>query len=390
MFNFARRAVYVLVLSFLLTGCLPKKGTAKKTESLPSSQSEVAFQTLWKADAGASAGKLKLNLAPTLVHLNGETFVAAADRKGNVSLTNATTGKNLWRTATKLPLSSAVGTSGDLILVGSQQADVVALDKATGEERWRTKVSSEVLSAPMGRSEGIAVLSIDSRLHGLDARSGNQQWLFDSQPPALKLRGGSSPLVFDTVALVGFASGQAGLFDLSTGRVIWLDTVAQPRGRTEIERIVDINGQMVRRGNTAYIVTYQGKLAALDLQELRVLWTRDASSYVGLDAGVNSVVVTDSQGKVQGVDRFSGETLWSQNLLVNRQPTAPLIVNDRVVLGDSEGRMYAFALETGEILGFRKLSGSGISAPPLLDNQDVIVQTKAGSLIKMSLQSRGS
>lgn len=390
MFKLTRRAVYVLVFSVLLTGCFSKKGGNTKVEPLPKVQAEVSIDTLWKANGGSGLGKFKQTLSPTLIDIDGETYVVSADRGGKVMVTSAATGKRRWATDTDIPVSSALGSTESSVLVGSHQADVVSLDKSTGLEQWRTKVSSEVLAAPMGRSAGVAVLSIDSRLHGLDTNTGKEKWLFDASAPALKLRGGSSPLVFDHVALVGFASGQSGLFDLNNGRVIWLDAIAQPRGRTEIERMVDINGRMVRRGNTAYIVTFQGKVATFDLQQLQVLWTRDSSSYVGLDAGGRAVVVTDSQGKLYAFDRFSGDTLWSQDALFHRKPTAPVIIKDYVVVGDVDGRLYVFSLETGNLLAYRKVDSAGIFAAPLVDNQDVIVQTKAGRLIKLSVEPLGS
>lgn len=387
----ARRAVYALVLTLLITGCLPKKsGSASKQEPLPKIEQQVALKTVWKANGGVGSGKLLFNLAPALTPIDGEMAVVVADYKGKVTAVNAETGKRLWRTKTDLPLSSAVGYTDNLIVVGSHKADVVALDKIKGVEQWRVKTSTEVLSGPMGRTSGLALLTIDSRLHGLDTATGQQKWLFDAIPPSLKLRGGSTPLVFDELALVGFANGQAGVFDLNTGRALWVDTIAQPRGRTEIERMVDINGRLARRGNIAYLVTFQGKVAALDLQKMQVLWTRDSSSYVGLDAGANILVVTDADGVLHAFNRFTGETLWTQSALTDRKPTAPAIVQDNFVVGDAQGRVYAFSLEKGELLGHRMIEHVPILVPPLAHNQGVIIQNKAGRLLKLSLEPRGN
>jgi outer membrane protein assembly factor BamB len=390
MLKLTRDAVFVLVLSTLLFACSSKKGSLSKAEPLPSITPEVSMKTLWSTNGGDGLGKQKQVLAPALVDLDGDAYVVSADNSGKIMLTNASTGSRTWSQDVKVPVSSALGSTESLVLVGSHQADVVALDKTTGEEKWRSKVSSEVMAAPMGRSEGIAVLSIDSRLHGLDPATGEEKWVYEAAAPALKLRGGSTPMVFDGVALVGFASGQSGLFDLKSGRAIWLDTIAQPRGRTEIERMVDINGRLVRRANMAYIVTFQGKVAALELRELKTLWTRDASSYVGLDAGGRSVVVTDSQGKLYAFDRMSGETLWSQEALHDRRPTAPVIIKDYVVIGDAQGHAYVFSLDSGKLLAHRQLEGSGFFAPPLADNQDVIFQSKTGRLLKLSVEPLGS
>ena len=345
MMLWTRRAVVALALAFLVVGCASfKKTDENKVEPLPKIQQTVSFKTDWKAKGGAGSGNLLFNLAPALTSYEGEPILVTADYKGYVAARDAKTGNQLWRVDTNLPLSSAVGYTDDLIVVGSHKGDVVALNKANGSESWRIKTSTEVLAGPMGKSSGLAVLTIDSRLHGLDPATGNEKWIFDAIAPALKLRGGSTPLIIDQVALVGFASGQAGLFDLNSGRVIWLEAITQPRGRTEIERVVDLNGRLVRRGQQAYLVTYQGKVVGLDLQQLRVMWSRDSSSYVGLDAGHQAVVVTDSEGRLHAFDRISGDSLWVQDALMNRQPTAPLIVNNHVIVGDIDGRIYALSL----------------------------------------------
>lgn len=381
----ARRCISVLVACLLVTGCLttPQKS---KVEKLPNIDQKVGFYKHWNTNVGSGQGKLVMNLAPTFVEGEAGKLVVASDHKGRVYAVDAQSGRRVWFHDVKVPLSSAVGTADNLVLVGGHKADVVALDKNTGFEQWRTKVSTEVLAGPVGRADGIAVLTIDSRLHGLNPKNGADKWLYDSTPPGLKLRGGATPLVIDDMALVGFANGQAGLFDLSTGRTVWLEQIAQPHGRNEIQRMVDINGRMVKRGNMAYIVTFQGKVAAVDTQNLQVIWTRDASSYTGVAVSARHVIATDANGKLTAFDRATGETQWIQDVLKYRRVSAPVITDNYVIVADQQGDLTTLSLTTGELLGYKRI-GSAVTAPPLLDSDGIILQTTSGKLVKFSVAS---
>lgn len=381
----ARRCISVLVACLLVTGCLttPQKS---KVEKLPNIDQKVGFYKHWNTNVGSGQGKLVMNLAPTFVDGDAGKLVVASDHKGRVYAVDSQSGRRVWFQDVKVPLSSAVGTADNLVLVGGHKADVVALDKNTGFEQWRTKVSTEVLAGPIGRGDGIAVLTIDSRLHGLNPKNGADKWLYDSTPPGLKLRGGATPLLIDDMALVGFANGQAGLFDLATGRTVWLEQIAQPHGRNEIQRMVDINGRMVKRGNMAYIVTFQGKIAAVDTQNLQVIWTRDASSYTGVAVSARHVVATDAGGKLTAFDRATGETQWIQDVLKYRRVSAPAIFDDFVVVADQQGDLTTLSLKTGELLGYKRI-GSAVTAPPLLDSDGIILQTTSGKLVKFSVAS---
>jgi outer membrane protein assembly factor BamB len=229
-------------------------------------------------------------------------------------------------------------------------------------------------------------LSIDSRLHGLNARTGEQMWLYESSAPALKLRGATNPLLIDDYALVGFANGQVGLFQLDNGAIAWVDAVAVPHGRSDIERMVDINGRMVRHGDTAYVVTYNGKLAAIEMTKHETLWTKDMSSYVGVAADERDVVVTDSNDNIYLLDRFTGETQWKQSKLQGRYLTTPVFFRDYVVVADVYGYAYAFSRRNGEMLGMDRIFRAAVRVSPLADSEGIYLQSHPGRLFKLDIE----
>lgn len=365
----------------LLMGCA---SSGPAYEAPANFKEEVAFDTVWEAGSSGE-GKVRLNLAPNFVMHNGQQWVAIPDHKGNMRVVDALTGDDIWRTKTGLDFSSAAGESEDLIIMGTSDGQVVAMSKASGEMLWTTQVSSEVLAAPRGNKDAIVVLTIDSRLHGLDAKTGKERWTFDATAPALTLRGASSPIIIEDVAFVGFSNGQVGMFRLTDGQMIWLEAAAKPRGRNEIERMVDINGTMSRVGNMVYVVTYHGNLLAVNIQSLEVVWSNPMSSYVGLTASGNQLIVTDADDNVYSIDRTTGETRWKQGELVGRYLTAPAIYDQYVAVGDVSGYLYALSVDNGRLLGYNRLFSAEMRAPVLVDAQGVIVQSHTGSVEKIAI-----
>ncbi len=383
------KPVFTLALCcFVLIACSSKASKVDKPKK-PKFVHQVTWETEWKANGGQGLGKIHLGLAPEFVTHKSDVWVASVDYMGTVTVVDAYTGKRQWRSRTKVDASSNIGETADAIIFGTQKGEVIALAKEDGKELWRSQVSTEILSSPAGRGNNVVVLSIDSRLHGLNATTGEQNWIFDATAPALKLRGGANPMIFEDSVLVGFANGQLGMFNLSNGDVNWVQPVAVSRGRSEIERMVDINGRMGRRGDTAYVATYHGKLAAVDLAQQRFLWTRDLSSYEGLAVGNREVIVTDADSTITAYDRFTGDTLWVQSRLEKRFATTPVIFGDYVVVGDVYGYVFALSLQTGELMGCNKLTPAALRKAPIVDSQGIIFLSHPGRLFKIRPEAKG-
>lgn len=364
-----------------VTGCKSSAKTSPKKP--PKIVQEVNFKTLWKANTGLGLGDVQKNIAPEWVTVDGQPLLAAADYRGTVTLIDPSTGKRIWRQRLKLPISSAMGETPDALVMGSSKGDVIALSKVDGKTLWKTSVTSEVLAAPRGNQQSVAVLSLDSRLHGLDSQTGKPLWEFDASPPPLLLRGATNPLVIDgQVLLMGFASGQAGLFRLSDGQPLWVDFIARPHGRNELERMVDINGQMAHVGPMVYIVTYQGKLVAMDLATMNTVWSHDMSSYVGLVVAGDQLILADDEDNIYAVNRHTGETLWKQTALKGKYVVTPGVYDQYVVVGDAYGYVYALSRESGRLLGSHRLYQAAIRMPILTDAHGAMAQSHPGRITK--------
>jgi outer membrane protein assembly factor BamB len=341
----------------------------------------VNVRTVWQRRVGSGAGKLFLKLRPAI---DGDR-VYAATRDGRVQAFDARTGETVWDTDTDSPLSGGPGVGDGLVLLGTSEGEVLALGEKDGEIEWRARVSSEVLSSPEAQG-GVAVArTIDGKLFGLNTDDGTRLWVYDRTAPVLTLRGTSSPALAEGAAIAGFDNGQVVAVALSNGQALWETRVAVPRGRTELERMVDIDADPIILGNAVYAVTYQGQIAALDLFSGEVIWRRDMSSHAGLGVGAENVYVTDDASHVWALNRSSSASMWRQSKLEARRVSPPAVFNEFVVVGDLEGYVHWLRKEDGQFVARVRIDSDGIVAAPVATPFAVYVYGSGGELAALQV-----
>ncbi|UUY08705.1 outer membrane protein assembly factor BamB [Pseudomonas sp. J452] len=372
----------VLALAVLAVGCSSNSKKELPPAELPDIQEEVQLEKQWSRSVGDGQGELYNLLTPAV---DGERLFAA-DAEGVVMALDRLSGDVFWKVDLELPVSGGVGAGYGLVLVGTLKGEVVALDSSSGEERWRARVTSEVLSAPATNGDVVVVQTQDDRLIGLDASTGEQRWIFENSPAVLTLRGTSSPVVTNRLAIAGLSTGKVIALDIQRGIPVWEQRVAVPQGRSELERVVDIDGSLLLSGGTLYVVTYQGKVAAIDIESGRQLWQREASSYVGLAQGFGNVYVSQAGGSVESIDERSTSALWNNDALARRQLSAPEVFSSYVAVGDLEGYLHLLSQVDGHFVGRKKIDGDGLRARPLVVGDWIYAYGNSGKLVALTIR----
>lgn len=320
---------------------------------------------LWDAGVGSGTDQQYLKLVP--VHADGHIYVAEIG--GDITAFDARTGEELWETDTDTRITGGPGAGESMVLVGTGEAEVLALAAESGEILWRTRVSSEVLSTPKISDNIIVARTVDGKIAGLNAETGERIWVYDRTVPVLSLRGTSSPVITGNFVLAGFDGGRLAAIELSTGKPVWETRVALGSGRTELERMVDIDAEPVVRDDVVYVATFQGRVAAMSLETGQIQWARDISSYAGLCVDSTTVYVTDDNSHIWALDRFTGSSIWKQEKLQARAITAPARIGDLVVVADLEGYLHWLDTDTGDLIARSRISDSPVIAAPLsVDN----------------------
>lgn len=338
-------------------------------------------KTLWQANIGGGSDRKLLKLEPAIVA--GRVYLASAS--GTVEARDAANGRSLWRVDTKTPISAGPGAGDGLVLVGTKDAHILALDASNGQQRWKVRVSSEVLAVPRIGMGVVVAHTLDGKLTGLDADNGAQRWSYEHEVPVLSLRGSSSPVILGSSVVAGFANGKLASINLSSGNLNWEVSLGISSGRTELDRMTDIDADPLIIGDTIYAVTYQGDLAAIAGADGSVLWRRKLSSYSGLGGGDNQVYVTDDKDQVWAFNRASSESTWKQSNLLYRRLTAPIPFNGYVVAGDFEGYLHWFKPEDGSIVARTRLGSSPITATPQVVDGRLYIYGDGGDFAAIGL-----
>lgn len=372
----------LLALAILAAGCSSNSKKELPPAELTDFKEEVVLQKQWSRSIGDGQGETYNMLVPAI---EGDR-IYAGDVTGVVTSLDRLTGDVIWEKDLELPVSGAVGVGYGMVMIGTLKGEVVALDASSGEERWRARVTSEVLAPPATNGDVVVVQTQDDRVIGLDAATGSQRWIYESTPAVLTLRGTGAPLVTNRLAIAGLSTGKVVALDTSNGVPVWEQRVAVPQGRSELERVVDIDGGLLLSGGTLYVASYQGRVAGLDLESGRVLWQRDASSYSGVAQGFGSVYATLASGTVEGIDERSSSALWSNESLARRQLGAPEVFSSYVAVGDMEGYLHLLSQVDGRFVGRERIDSDGLRARPLVVGDMIYVYGNSGKLEALTIK----
>jgi len=372
----------LLALAILAAGCSSNSKKELPPAELTKFKEEVVLHKEWSRSIGDGQGETYNMLVPAIEN----DSIYAADVTGVVMDLNRLNGDVIWKKDLNTSVSGAVGVGYGLVMLGTISGEVIALDATNGEVKWRAKVGSEVLAPPANNGDVVVVQTQDDRLVGLDASTGTQRWIYDSTPAVLTLRGTSAPLVTNHLAVAGLSTGKVVALDISNGVPVWEQRIAVPQGRSELERVVDIDGGLLLSGGTLYVASYQGRMAGLDLESGRVLWQRDASSYAGVAQGFGSVYVALASGTVEGVDERTTTALWSNDKLARRQLSAPEVFSSYVAVGDFEGYLHLLSQVDGRFVGREKIDSDGLRARPLVAGNMIYVFGNSGKLEALTIK----
>ncbi len=336
----------------------------------------LKIKKVWSAKIGDSSEFQRLALTPASD--GSRVFAAAVD--GKVAAFDAVTGKKIWRVKTKLALSAGPSVNGHIVVLGSSDGDLIALNARDGQELWRITVSSEVLAPPALTDTDVFVTTVDGKLSAFNLLDGEESWVVVQSVPRLSVRGTGSPVVVRNKVVCGFDNGKVAAYQADNGAMLWEVLLHPPSGRTEVDRLADINSTVSIVGSDLYAVGYQGRLAALALESGQILWARDVSSYSGVSADTSNVYVAGAQGEVIALSRGAGREVWRREILRFRDITRPTPFGRSVVVGDFEGYLHWFSAANG-VLQARKRAGSDrISSAPLVVNDMLYVLTDGGKL----------
>ncbi len=407
MMPISAKAGRLLILAGLLSlaSCsLFSKKTGNEPMELVDFKETIKLDKVWSRGIGEGQSKSFTSLEPAI---DGDK-IYAVDYEGLLVAMNAETGKKLWSRKinqqsqglwawiksffedgdANYQIVGGIGAEQGLLLVATYAGEVLALDENTGDELWRHQVAGEILSAPHTNGSVVAAQTVNGKLYAFNAKTGEQLWFYDNPPPVLTLRGTPSPIVTDTAIYTGFSNGRMMAFNPNNGLILWEKRIALPKGRSELDRMVDIHATPLVESGILYVGTYQGRIEALARGSGSPLWGQDGSTTETMALAGGKLFVSSSEGQVLALNSASGEQQWSNEKMLRRKLGGPQAFGNYVAVVDFEGYMHVMDQSDGEFVARTRVDRKGARAPMLTTGEMLYIYTNSGKLMAYKVKAK--
>ncbi|MFW1678449.1 outer membrane protein assembly factor BamB [Pontibacter sp. JAM-7] len=372
------------LVCLLLAGCgfFGDGGDAIKPSPLVDFEPQKQVKVLWSVNVGEGLGSKYQQIQPVV----GEDAVYATDVEGNVFAYRRDSGELIWQQSLQQTIVGGVGAGFGQLAVAAENGEVIVLNAEDGTELWRATLNSESIVPAQFNKEIVVFQVITGNLVAFNAQTGQRLWTFDTQIPGLTLRGTSSPIVAADVTFAGFANGKFIAIDNNKGVELWDVRVALPEGRSELERLVDIDARALLVDKTLYVNSFQGRLVAINPFRAEILWSKDISSHRAMASGFGNIYVSEANDAVQAFDLGSSASVWQQTQLANRQITAPTVLGNAVAVGDSEGYIHFMSQVDGSFVARHRIDSYGLSGAPVSSDDVLYMMSDNGRLVALTLE----
>lgn len=383
------RPICLAGLLLVVAACSSKDKQIDQPAKLTPFASTLRAERVWSATVGDKK-EIRLRLSLGLAVDDGRVY--AAGHKGDVVALDLASGRTAWRTRLKAPLSGGTAVGEGMVLIGTSDGRLFALDAAKGTQRWSVRVNGEVLSPAAISEKLIALRTVDGRLHALSPTDGHELWVQQQQVPRLSLRGTARPVIAGELVLCGFDNGKVLAINAADGSVQWEATISPPHGRTELERLDDIDTTVRVAGQDVYTVGFQGKLAMLALDTGQVWWSHDASSYRSLTLDDDTLYMAGADGQIVALRTRTGAELWRQKALQFRGLTAAVAMDEdnALVAADFQGYVHWLDKATGALAARASSGKTRVSSPPVVAGNMVLVINDRGQISAFRVTPRAA
>ena len=320
-----------------------------------------------------------------------ESLFLWVDDQGRLHAQDAQTGKCLWVFELEdAKVTSSAGANSETVVVVTSDAQTIALDKTNGTELWRGKVSSESLVAPQIADGIVIVYCVDGKVFGLNATDGSERWRYNSRVPVISLHGNATPAVADGRVFLGLSEGELVALDLWSGEERWKMPLGVARGRSELDRMVDVDATPVVEDGVVYSAAYQGNVVALKLRTGRMIWSNELSTAQDIAVGDKHVYVVDEESILYALDKKTGHVLWKQDALQWRYVTSPVVYQSYLVVGDLEGYLHWMDSDKGTLVHRIRTDFHHFDAKPVVSDGKLYAMTRTGIIDVLELDNTSS
>lgn len=313
--------------------------------------------------------------------------------------------------------------SGDALLIGSRDGELIALDRETGAFLWRQELPRDddpqaIYGTPAVFDGTVVAAGYDGRLYAFDALDGSPQWTEQVGAEGFPIVG--APLVSGGTVLVGSSDGNfyalrtedgSEIWRFSTGNKIWsTPTVADGivyfgsldkfvyalriTDGSELWRFQaggSVTAAPVVVGGRVYVGAFDGIFYAVDAQTGLEVWRFDETGswfWASAVAAEGAIYAPNMDGHLYALDLRTGDRLWkleTEGSIVS----SPVIVGDKIAVASDDGRLRIVRRADGFTAGQCNIGGK-LRAPLAESDGVVFFGAPDNSIRALSIKTNGN
>lgn len=308
--------------------------------------------------------------------LVAEGLVVVADASGSLAALDEASGDLVWQHQLRGGVQGTPVIVGGLVVVGTDAGLLGAVSLATGTLAWEHALGSPITASLVADAGVVYVPDGGGTISAWEVATGRSLWSYAMDAPTTR-----APALADGVLYIGATGGRFDAIDIANCSLVWRTElgpgmVGTPtvgdgriyvgRGLGEEDSTNDLvaldgrdgqqlwsfsspTGQQVHAGALANGVAYgtseDGNVYALDAATGRRIWTATTDGSAGTAAAVvgDQLFLSSADRTVRAVRAADGSLAWV--VPVGGTPTAPSVINGRVIVGTNLGAVVAIGDE---------------------------------------------
>lgn len=345
----------------------------------------------WSAEIAGASNRLRFGAAPVV----GGGSLFAVDTDGVVHAFDATSGARRWqhrldvdKDARKSAFGGGAAYAGGRVYATNGVGEVVALNAENGAELWKVKPAGPLRGSPTLAFNLVIVMTQDNQVIALDANDGAIEWQESGSQAQSGLFGVASPAAAQGSVIAGYSSGELSAYRYENGRTLWADALARTSISTSVGSLTDIDADPIIDGGRVYALGQGGRMAAYELVTGQRVWELNlAGVSTPAIAGEWIFTLTDD-ARMLAIARGTGRVRWITQLARFKDEedrdgpifwTGPVLAGNSLYVASSEGEIWRLSTGEGSAQLFQDIK-EPVSVPPIVANRTLYILDDSGTI----------
>jgi outer membrane protein assembly factor BamB len=300
-------------------------------------------------------------------------LVVVGTSEGYLTALDASSREIVWRFRASAGISSTPVIAFGKIFVADEGGNVNALD-FNGKSLWNVTLPYPVFADLLVERENLYVLCADQKLYAFKAGDGTPLWQYgDRMPRESTIWKGTSVAAYKESVYLGTSEGYLVKIAKESGTQLWKVRVAD-RGL-----FPDVTAGPSIEDGVIYAGTKDGSIAALDADTGAVLWRKEGGGAAGFALTKEALYYGNFKGEITALKK-NGDELWKVSPAGREEtPSFVLAAGSHILAGYYDSGVYLLDGASGKTLASFS-TGSGVGAPPFVGERGMILHSNAGNL----------